>query len=163
MQFKETDLPGIGKKYSVITSDGYKVAVIIHITGKREIFVFEPDDYDDAVCDVVLNEEEANQLGSVLMGAFYKPEQENIKEVLIENLAIEWLRIPENSPLVGKSIKEENIRRKTGITVIAIIKQNRETIINPSPDVKLETGDTIVVVGSREQVEKFAKMYNLNY
>ena len=163
MQFKETDLPGIGKKYSVITSDGYKVAVIIHITGKREIFVFEPDDYDDAVCDVILNEEEANQLGSVLMGAFYKPEQENIKEVLIENLAIEWLKIPENSPLVGKSIKEENIRRKTGITVIAIIKQNRETIINPSPDVKLETGDTIVVVGSREQVEKFAKMYNLNY
>lgn len=163
MQFKETDLPGIGKKYSVITSDGYKVAVIIHITGKREIFVFEPDDYDDAICDVVLNEEEANQLGSVLMGAFYKPEQENIKEVLIENLAIEWLKIPSNSPLVGKSIREENIRGKTGITVIAIIKQNRETIINPSPDTKLDAGDTIVVVGSREQVENFAKMYNLNY
>ncbi|RUM59932.1 MAG: potassium transporter TrkA [Persephonella sp.] len=163
MKFKETDLPGIGKKFSIITSEGYKVAIIIHITGKREMFIFEPDDYDDAICDVVLSEEEANQLASVLMGAFYKPEQENIKEVLIENLAIEWLKVPESSTLVGKSIKEENIRRKTGITIIAIIKQNRETIINPSPDVKLEVGDTIVVVGSREQVEKFVKMYNLKY
>lgn len=163
MQFKETDLPGIGKKFSIITSEGYKIAIIVHITGKREMFVFEPDDYDDAVCDVMLNEEEANQLASVLMGAFYKPEQENIKEVLIESLAIEWLKVPENSPLVNKSIKEENIRRKTGITVIAIIRKDRETIINPPPDTKIEAGDTIVVVGSREQVEKFVQMYNLSY
>ncbi|RUM58530.1 MAG: potassium transporter TrkA [Persephonella sp.] len=162
MQFRETDLPGIGKKFSIINSEGYKIAVIIHITGKRELFIFEPDDYDDPVCDVVLNEEEANQLASVLMGAYYKPEQENIKEVLIKDLAIEWLKIPPSSPLVGKSIKEENIRMKTGITIIAIIKENNKTIVNPPPDTVLEAGDTIVVVGTREQVEKFSQLYNLN-
>ena len=163
MQFRETDLPGIGKKFSIINSEGYKIAVIMHITGKRELFIFEPDDYDDPICDVVLNEEEANQLASVLMGAYYKPEQDNIKEVLIKDLAIEWLKIPSSSPLVGKSIKEENIRMKTGITIIAIIKENNKTIVNPPPDTVLEAGDTIVVVGTREQVEKFSQLYNLNF
>jgi len=163
MQFRETDLPGIGKKFSIINSEGYKIAVIMHITGKRELFIFEPDDYDDPICDVVLNEEEANQLASVLMGAYYKPEQDNIKEVLIKDLAIEWLKIHSSSPLVGRSIKEENIRMKTGITIIAIIKENNKTIVNPPPDTVLEAGDTIVVVGTREQVEKFSQLYNLNF
>jgi len=161
MEFKESDLPGIGKKFSVITSEGYKIAIIIHITGKREIFVFEPDDYDEAICDVVLNEEEANQIGSILMGAFYKPEQEKIKEVLIEGLAIEWLRVPRNSPLVNKSIKDENIRRKTGVNIIAVIKPDKKVIINPSPETIIEEGDIIVVVGTREQVQQFMKTYNL--
>ncbi len=161
MEFKETDLPGIGKKYSIITSGGDKITVIMHITGKREIFVFEPDDYDEPSCDVVMTEEEANQLGSVLMGAYYRPEQEKEKEVLIENLAIEWIKVPSDSPLAGKSIKESDIRKRSGVTVIAIIKQN-ETIVNPKPDEVISAGDTVVVVGTREQVENFIKEFNLN-
>ncbi len=161
MEFKETDLPGIGKKYSIITSGGDKITVIMHITGKREIFVFEPDDYDEPSCDVVLSEEEANQLGSVLMGAYYRPEQEKEKEVLIENLAIEWIKVPSNSPLANRSIKESDIRKRYGVTVIAIIKHN-ETIVNPRPDEIISAGDTIVIVGTREQVENFVREFNLN-
>ncbi|MBK3331768.1 cation:proton antiporter regulatory subunit [Persephonella atlantica] len=161
MEFKETDLPGIGKKYSIITSSGDKITVIMHITGKREIFVFEPDDYDEPSCDVVLSEEEANQLGSVLMGAYYRPEQEKEKEVLIENLAIEWIKVPQSSPLTEKSIKEADIRKRSGVTVIAIIKKDK-TIINPRPDEIISAGDTLVVVGTREQVENFIREFGLN-
>ena len=159
MKFRETDLPGVGKKYSVITSDGYKVSIIVHITGKREVFIFEPDDYDDALCSVLLTDEEANQIGSVLMGTFYKPEQEDIKEVLIENLAIEWLKITNNSSLIGKSIKKENERKKTGVTIIAIIKKDKKTLVNPPPETEIEAGDTLVIVGKREQIDKFIKIY----
>ncbi|WP_297454132.1 cation:proton antiporter regulatory subunit [Persephonella sp.] len=161
MDFKETDLPGIGKKFSVVTQAGDKLTVIMHITGKREIFVFEPDDFDEPSCDVVLNEDEANQLGSILMGAYYRPEQEKEKEVLIENLAIEWVKVPENSPLAGKSIKEADIRRKAGVTVIAIIKKD-ETIVNPRPEEVISAGDTIVIVGTREQVENFMREFHIN-
>ena len=162
MKFRETDLPGVGKKYSVITSEGYKVSIIVHITGKREVFIFEPDDYDDALCSVLLTDEEANQIGSVLMGTFYKPEQEDIKEVLIENLAIEWLKVVDNSDLIGKSIKEENVRKKTGVTIIAIIKNDKKTLVNPPPETKIEKGDTLVIVGEREQIDKFTKIYSLS-
>ena len=161
MDFKETDLPGIGKKFSLVTQAGDKLTVIMHITGKREIFVFEPDDFDEPSCDVVLNEDEANQLGSILMGAYYRPEQEREKEVLIENLAIEWVKVPENSPLAGKSIKEADIRRKAGVTVIAIIKKD-ETVVNPRPEEVISAGDTIVIVGTREQVENFMREFHIN-
>ncbi|WP_293446214.1 cation:proton antiporter regulatory subunit [Persephonella sp.] len=161
MEFKESDLPGIGKKYSIVTSAGDKITVVMHVTGKREIFVFEPDDFDEPSCDIVLTEEEANQLGSVLMGAYYRPEQEKEKEVLIENLAIEWVKIPPTSSLSGKSIKEADIRRRAGVTVIAIIKEN-ETIVNPKPEEVISAGDTVVVVGTREQVDNFMREYQIN-
>ena len=161
MDFKESDLPGIGKKFSLVTQAGDKLTVIMHITGKREIFVFEPDDFDEPSCDVVLNEDEANQLGSILMGAYYRPEQEREKEVLIENLAIEWVKVPPNSPLAGKSIKEADIRRKAGVTVIAIIKKD-ETIVNPKPEEIISGGDTVVIVGTREQVENFMREFQIN-
>ncbi len=161
MEFKETDLPGIGKKFSIITSKGDKIAVVIHLTGKREIFYFEEGDFDDPVCDIVLNEEEANQLGSVLMGAYFKPEQEKIKEVLLPNLAIEWVKVAENSPLANKSIAQSQVRKRTGVTVISIIRGDK-SIINPLPEEVIYPGDELVLIGTREQIEHFMKEFNLN-
>ena len=161
MEFRETDLPGIGKKFSIITAKGDKVAVIIHLSGKREIFYFEKDDMEDPVCDIVLTDEEANQLGSVLMGAYFKPEQENIKEVLLQNLAIEWVKIPENSPLANKSISEAQIRKKTGVTVISIIRGDL-SITNPMPNEVIKPNDILVLVGTREQIEHFIKEFNID-
>lgn len=161
MEFKETDLPGIGKKFSIITSKGDKIAVVIHLTGKREIFYFEEGDFDDPVCDIVLNEEEANQLGSVLMGAYFKPEQEKIKEVLLPNLAIEWVKVNENSPLANKSIAQSQVRKRTGVTVISIIRGDK-SIINPLPEEVIYPGDELVLIGTREQIEHFMKEFNLN-
>ncbi|WP_457641091.1 cation:proton antiporter regulatory subunit [Persephonella sp.] len=161
MEFRESDLPGIGKKFSIITAEKYKITIVVHVTGKREMFVFEPDDYDEPICDVVMTEEEANQLGSVLMGAYYRPEQEREKELLIENLAIEWVKVPKNSPIAGKAIKESQIRQRTGVTVIAIMKED-QTIVNPLPDEIINAGDTVVIIGTREQVEKFFREFNIN-
>ncbi len=161
MEFKESDLPGIGKKFSIITSEKFKISVVVHVTGKREMFVFEPDDYDEPICDVVLTEEEANQLGSVLMGAYYRPEQEKERKLLIENLAIEWIKVPQDSPIAGKQIKESQIRQRTGVTVIAIMKEDK-TIVNPLPEHLIESGDTIVVIGTRDQIDRFLREYNID-
>lgn len=161
MEFKETDLPGIGKKYSITTSNGDKIVTVIHLTGKREIFYFEKDDMEDPLCDIVLNEEEATQLGSVLTGTYFKPEQEKLQEVLIKKLAIEWVKVSSDSPLANKKISELEIRKKTGVTVISIIR-GEETIINPLPDEIIRPDDTLVLVGTREQIEHFIKEFKIN-
>jgi len=160
MKLKETDLPGIGKKFSIITSHKDKIDVIIYINGKRELFIFEKDDYDEPVANVILNEEEANQLGSILMGVYFKPETEETKECLLKNLVIEWIEVDENSPLVNHTLKDLQIRQKTGASVISIIRGDK-TIINPSPDEVIKKGDTLVLVGSREQIEKFFKEFKV--
>ncbi|HIE59489.1 MAG TPA: potassium transporter TrkA [Persephonella sp.] len=161
MEFKESDLPGIGKKFSIITSHKDKITVVIHITGKREIFFFEEEDFDDPLCDIVLTEEEANQLGSVLMGAYFKPEMEKDKELFLQNLAIEWFKVEKGSPISDKSIKQLEIRKKTGATVISIIRGD-ETITNPLPDEVIKEGDILVLIGSRDQIEKFFKEFGIN-
>lgn len=160
MNFKETDLTGIGKKYTLKLNAGNNLAIIMHLSGKREIFYFDDPD-DDPQFHFVMNEEEAQLLGSVLLGSYFKPEQEQQRELLMGKLSIEWVTIEKNCPLVNKSILESEIRQKTGITIIAIIRGN-DSIINPQPDEKIFEKDTLVAVGNREQTKIFNKKYGFN-
>lgn len=160
MNFRETDLTGIGKKYTLKLNAGNNLAIIMHLSGKREIFYFDDPD-DDPQFHFVMNEEEAQLLGSVLLGSYFKPEQEQQRELLMGKLSIEWVTIEKNCPLVNKSILESEIRQKTGITIIAIIRGN-DSIINPQPDEKILEKDTLVAVGNREQTKIFNKKYGFN-
>ncbi len=160
MKLKEVDLPGIGKKFSLLTSHNERIDVIIHINGKREMFIFEDADDDEPDADVILNEEEANQLGSILMGVYFKPETEKAKELILKNLVIEWVEVDKDSPLANHTLKELEIRKRTGTTVIAILR-GKDFIINPSPTEVIKEGDTLVVVGSKEQIENFKKEFKV--
>ena len=162
MEFRESELPGIGKKFTIKTQQGSIISVVLHITGKREIFIFEEgEEYEDPDCDVILTEEEANQLGSVLMGTYFRPEQERERELFLRNLAIEWVKVEPGSPLVGKSIEELGIRKKTGVTVISIVRGDH-TITNPLPEEVIREGDTLILVGTREQMDRFFKEFKIN-
>lgn len=158
MKFRETDLPGIGKKFSVITANKEKVSVIIHISGKREIYFFSKDDFDEPACSFVLTDEEANQLGSILMGTYFKPEGEEEKEMFMKNLVIEWVNVEKNLPITNRSIRELQIRKHTGVSIVSIIRGN-QTITNPSPDEVIKEGDTLVIIGNREQTERFFQTF----
>jgi len=160
MNFKETDLPGIGKKYTISLTSGKDVAIVMHLSGNREIFYFDDPD-DDPKFHFVMNEEESQLLGSVLMGSYFKPEQEQQKDLLMGKLSIEWVTVEKNCSLISKSILQSQIRKQTGVTVIAIIRNN-DTIINPSPDEIIQEKDTLVVVGNREQTKFFNKKYDFN-
>ncbi len=162
MEFRESELPGIGKKFTIKTQQGSIISVVLHVTGKREIFIFEEgEEYEDPDCDVILTEEEANQLGSVLMGTYFRPEQERERELFLRNLAIEWVKVEPGSPLVGKSIEELGIRKKTGVTVISIVRGDH-TITNPLPEEVIREGDTLILVGTREQMDRFFKEFKIN-
>ena len=60
-----------------------------------------------------------------------------------------------------QSISEVNMRAKHGITIIAIKRQNGDDLqkevwnINPHPSEVIKKGDTIVILGSNKDIEKF--------
>ncbi|RUM42519.1 MAG: potassium transporter TrkA, partial [Desulfurobacterium sp.] len=148
---------GIGKKYSVKTEKGDYIVIVIHHTGKREIYYFE-DENEEPTAVIELTDEEARTLGTILVGALFQPTSDEEKiGFLMKHLAFEWIRIPEGSFLVGKSLKELEIRKKYGIIVVAVIREEN-IIVSPSPLFPLQAGDTIVVVGSLENVKKFLKL-----
>jgi TrkA domain protein len=68
---RECDLPGVGKKFVLNTYSKQRLAVIVHHEGKRELYILDRD--DEPLASVVLQDEEARQLGAVLGGAYYKP------------------------------------------------------------------------------------------
>ncbi len=68
---KETELPGVGKKYVYETED-CEVIVIIRNDGRRELFRRDdPDDDAEELLD--LNDQEARIIGTILEGAYFQP------------------------------------------------------------------------------------------
>ncbi len=155
MEIRETDLPGIGKKYSMRLKEGRDLVLVIYHTGKREIYLLEDE---EALCVFDLTEEEAKELGFLLAGALYQPVKTEKMELILKEVVMEWVKIETGSNFINKTIAELQIRRTTGVSVIAIDRKGK---IIPSPDPhkeKIELGDILIVVGTRPQINHFLEL-----
>ena len=61
-------------------------------------------------------------------------------------------RIAANSSAVGRSLAELNLRGKSGATVLAI-SRNNESIVVPTADERLQSGDVVALAGSHDAIE----------
>lgn len=149
MTVYESDLPGVGKKFEVELGDDERLVVVIHNTGKREVFRRTGD--EDSVKLFELTDQLARQVGSILEGAYFQPIITDQSETMLdENTLLEWVRVDEGSDAVGRSLAELDFRNRTGATVVAIQHEDETTESNPSPETTLRAGDTLIVLGPRE-------------
>jgi CPA2 family monovalent cation:H+ antiporter-2 len=65
-------------------------------------------------------------------------------------LNVEWHQVPPDSIHAGYTIGALHIRRITGASVVAIVR-NDEVIVNPEPSVVVNGGDSLAVLGSENQ------------
>ncbi len=77
-------------------------------------------------------------------------------ESVIEGLQRHWYRLPANSPLVGLSLAQANIRRLTGATIMAI-ERRKQLYRYPTGEMTLEAGDRLLVVGNPEDHAAFTR------
>ena len=77
----------------------------------------------------------------------------NIEEISIEKL------INANQ---NHTIKDLDLRRKTGCTIIGFKSADGNYIVNPETDIKLILNSKIIVLGRPEQINKLNKEYNIN-
>ncbi len=145
IDLRETRLPGVGVKYTLRLDTGARLAVIMHNDGARELYVFDRDDEEPSAV-VRLDDDEARQLGAVLGGAYERPKIVEDLEMALGELTIEWVRVPDDSPWIGKTLAESGFRARTGITVIAILREP-EPVSGAQPDDVIQRGDTLVTVG----------------
>jgi len=149
MSVYETDIPGVGRRFEMELSGGARLVVVVHHDGRCELFSRESEDADgERILD--LSGDQANKLGSILEGAYFEAVDVDELTVPLGDAILEWVDVTEDSPLAGETLADANVRRETGVSVIAVQRAD-ETISNPGPDFVLQPGDILVTVGTREE------------
>lgn len=146
---KESTLPGVGKKYVLQLDEGGHVAVIVKPDGERQLYHFLED--EDRPCDVLtLAGAEAQQVAMLLGNALVAaPDREEL-QLALGQLDLEWVKLDEGAPFVGKTLLESQLRKRTGASVVAVLRAGT-AIANPPVDTRFEVGDTVVIIGTPEQ------------
>lgn len=77
------------------------------------------------------------------------------------SLAIEMDEFPirVRSPLIGLTMREADIGRRTGVVVVAIKRSDGHVSFPPASDDRLNLDDTIVLLGKREGLDHFRDEY----
>ncbi|SFR34470.1 TrkA domain protein [Halogeometricum rufum] len=157
MTVYESDLPGVGKKHEVELGDGGRLVIVTHNSGKREVFR-RPDADSDSKKLFELSDKLARQVGTLLEGAYFQPVQTDTIETLLgEDTLLEWVEVGDDSPVVGTTLAESNLRQATGASVIAI-ERDDDVVVSPGGDATIEAGDTLVVIGKTDACRDLLSM-----
>lgn len=73
-------------------------------------------------------------------------------------LRVEQFTLNAGSPVLGKTIKDLQIRQQTGASVLAVKKSNNTFDTNPSPDTLLQENDALITVGTRQEIQALEQM-----
>jgi voltage-gated potassium channel len=93
-----------------------------------------------------------------------KDQQDSLNELLAQiEVQIDELTIVAHSSLVGKTVRELEIRGKGAFIVVALRRSNGELLTHPHASLILNCEDTLIVLGHQEDLPKFARYYKLTY
>lgn len=74
----------------------------------------------------------------------------HLEEIIVDELPTEFL---------SKSIRDLDLRRKTGCTVIGFKSPGNEYLINPEADTQLVSNSKLIVLGSLDQIQNLSKLF----
>lgn len=151
-EIEETSLPGVGMRHDFTAEDGSRIGVIHHRTGRRELFICSADDPDSVMMSLSLSDDDSHALTEALGGSTVVENLSNLQQQ-VEGLAIDWLPVSPESPYAGRTIGDARIRTRTGVSVVAIIRDDAAHPA-PGPEFMIEPSDTLVVVGTSDGINR---------
>jgi TrkA domain protein len=149
---QEVKLPGVGVRYEFETAEGNRIGVVSHRSGLREVYASKKEDPDESKRLLGLSPDDARTLAE-LLGATRVAQQLADLQQRVEGLAIDWLPVRADSPFAGRTIGDTQMRSRTGVSVVAIVRGD-DAVPAPGPDVVVESGDYLVVVGTARGIEE---------
>ncbi len=145
----ETELPGVGTRYSFETDHQRVMGVIMHHDGRREVFVADRDDPDCVDVSVSLQEGEAHVLADLLGGTELARDVAHAAQG-VAGLTVDWVRV---SKQAATTIGAHRVRTRTGASIVAVLR-GEEPHPAPGPDFVLHEDDVALVVGTSDGVRE---------
>jgi voltage-gated potassium channel len=75
------------------------------------------------------------------------------------SLYMEELVVKKESKIVDRNLRESDIRKTVNVIVVAVKKPGEDIVFNPSPEIKIETDDILLVLGDEQAITKFENVY----
>jgi CPA2 family monovalent cation:H+ antiporter-2 len=81
------------------------------------------------------------------------------KYLIPRDVEVSSMRVEEGSPMVGKSLVELELRKKHGITVLAV-RRDSQTFHNPEVDAPFFVDDILYVMGTPEKLAESVRLFS---
>ncbi|MBQ4380297.1 MAG: TrkA C-terminal domain-containing protein, partial [Bacteroidaceae bacterium] len=99
------------------------------------------------------------------MDAFKKLLEESItenNETIYSHNKIELgnMILDENNKLVGKLLKESNIREQTQCIIMGVIRPSEASVLNPEPNIRFQAEDIVIIAGEKDNINKATAIYS---
>ncbi|MFE9657385.1 cation:proton antiporter regulatory subunit [Micromonospora sp. NPDC006431] len=156
MTMERIALPGVGIGWATTTRAGQRLGVVCHLTGQRDLVVYDPDDAERALSTVVLDPDEARWVADVLDTTVTVDHLTEL-EWQVDGVAAVRLRLPAGSPYVGRPLGDTRARTRTGASIVAVVRGD-QVIAAPAPDFVLRPDDTLVAVADQRRVAALADL-----
>lgn len=149
----ETELPGIGRRFTLPLETGGELAVVVHKSGDKDLYFRENERADPLA--VTLSDAEARRVAAVLTGGFWQPTPiDMFRAALAKKSGLETVTVLPGSSAVGQAIDALDIRRKTGCSIVAILRSDGTSVPNPAPETEIAGNDILVVIADASGVAK---------
>lgn len=97
----------------------------------------------------------ADRMAQVIL----KPNVDRFMERVLQagalNFTMDEVQVAEGSMIDGHTLKQADFRQRFDAIVVSIMKhESHDLSFNPGPDVQIDAGDTLIVMGSTEMIAK---------
>jgi TrkA domain protein len=155
LQIESRVLPGIGVCQEIELHDGRRVGIVNRRDGQRDFVIYD-EDGDGAVESITLDEVEANAVAE-LLGAPQLVARLADLQSTADDVLTEQLPLPVGSPYAGRPLGDTAARTRTGASIVAVLR-NSTTIASPGPEFILQGDDLVVTVGTRDGIDRVARI-----
>ncbi len=100
--------------------------------------------------------------GSRLVQQMIRPNVSDFLELAVNKssagIAIEEVVVSDASQIIGKTLEQADLRRKTGVVVAALIDPTGKTVMSPGGSDVILAGTTMIVVGEKSSLMSLAEL-----
>ena len=152
MEVTEVLLPGVGVRYEFTAASGHHIGIVARRDGEFEAICFRRSDPDAAETLFTLDRQQAEALADIL-GAPRIVERFADLSREVPGLASATIDLPEGSQFDGRTLGETRLRTLTGVSIVAVVKQD-VVVPSPTPEEILLGGHSLVVIGTAQGIER---------